>query len=362
MAVHRLADRRFFPARERAAVFGLILTGELVGAGVGFFISGEISSLVGWRWAFYFWGMPSLALVWVMWRYLEEPARGGQSCLLPDEDDAGGASRPQLDEGSGNEEGAGSRSVRRAVQRAEVPPRPGLVLHEDPTGWSWWRTMRYLLRIPSYGLLIAASTCVYFFFAGVRSFSMIYFTGHYHLSRDVVSALVFFLGGGAVAGLTIGARASRRLLRRGVINARIIVPAIALFVSVPLLGVGFWTDRVWLGLILLTTGSAAMASAMAPIDAARLDIVHPLMWGRGEAGRMAVRSLFEGGAPLVFGAVSMSLGGGDNGLMWTFLLTLIPLCLAGVFVIPGGRSYPRDVATVAASVDATKTAAPRRPR
>ena len=134
----------------------------------------------------------------------------------------------------------------------------------------------------------------------------------------------------------------------------LIVPAVALFVSVPLLGIGFWTTGVWLGLVLMMLGAAAMAAALSPIDAARLDIVHPRLWGRGEAGRMAVRSVFEGGAPLLFGAVSGWLGGGDSGLTWTFLLTLLPLCLAGGFVIPGRRTYPRDVATAAASVDATK--------
>ncbi|HVC30687.1 MAG TPA: hypothetical protein VND24_05830 [Steroidobacteraceae bacterium] len=39
-------------------------------------------------------------------------------------------------------------------------------------------------------------------------------------------------------------------------------------------------------------------------DTARLDVVHPRMWGRAEAGRMALRSAFEGGAPLLFGAMS----------------------------------------------------------
>ena len=68
---------------------------------------------------------------------------------------------------------------------------------------------------------------------------------------------------------------------------------------------------------------------------------------------MALRSLFEGGAPLLFGAVSLWLGGGDAGLMWTFLIMLIPMAGAGFFVLPGRRSYPRDVATAAASVEAT---------
>ena len=68
---------------------------------------------------------------------------------------------------------------------------------------------------------------------------------------------------------------------------------------------------------------------------------------------MALRSAFEGGAPLLFGAMSGWLGGGGQGLMWTFLLMLFPMLLAGCVVVPGLRTYPRDVATAAASAEAT---------
>lgn len=36
----------FFPARERAGIYGLILAGELLGTGAGFFVSGEVSALI----------------------------------------------------------------------------------------------------------------------------------------------------------------------------------------------------------------------------------------------------------------------------------------------------------------------------
>jgi hypothetical protein len=54
------------------------------------------------------------------------------------------------------------------------------------------------------------------------------------------------------------------------------------------------------------------------------------------------------------------LGGGDAGLMWTFLIMLIPTASAGFFVLPVRRAYPRDVATAAASVKATANAPPPR--
>lgn len=342
----------FFPARERASIFGLIVSGELIGAGLGFFISGEVSSLLGWHWSFFAMAVPSLALVWVIWRCLPEPARGEQSWLRPGERNPAAASRRR-----GKRDAAELSEVHEEMLEAEVQPRRGLVLHEDPTRWGWLRTMRYLLRLPSYRLLIIASTLAYFFFSGSRAFAMIYFAKHYGLSRSIVSALVFVFGAGAIAGLSLGGRLSEWLMDRGDLNARITVPAVALFVSVPLLAGGIWTTSAWLGVSLMTAGSVAMAAALAPIDAARLDIVHPRMWGRAEAGRMALRSGFEGGAPLLFGAVSVWLGGGGQALMWTFLVMLIPMAAAGFFVWPGRRAYPRDVATAAASVKAISEAA-----
>ncbi|MBW4051683.1 MAG: hypothetical protein HIU85_09495 [Proteobacteria bacterium] len=133
------------------------------------------------------------------------------------------------------------------------------------------------------------------------------------------------------------------------------VSAVAVAASVPILGFAIWTTSTLLGIGLLTIGAGVMSAAIAPIDAARLDIVHPRMWGRAEAGRMALRSTFEGGAPLLFGAMSGWLGGGQNGLMWTFLIMLIPMLLASFLGVSARKTYLRDVATAAASNRANKS-------
>lgn len=340
----------FFPARERASAYGLILAGELIGMGVGFFVAGEVSSVLSWRWSFIALAVPSAVLVWAIWRWLPEPKRGGQSWLRPGERD------PEAAAGEGRAPGHDRRdavtSMQQAVLDSEVKPRQELVLHTDPGPMRWLAVMRYLLQLPSYRLLIVASALAYYFFSGTRAFAMIYFTQHYGLGRASVSALVFVLGAAAIAGVVAGGRISERLLDRGRFNARIVVPAAALFASVPFLAGGIWTRTVWLGILLTACGAGALAAAIAPIDAARLDIVHPRLWGRGEAGRMAVRAGFEGSAPLLFGAMSGWLGGDGTGLMWTFLIMLAPMLIAGSLVILGRRSYPRDVATAAASVEA----------
>ena len=275
----------FFPARERASIFGLILSGELIGAGFGFVVAGEVSTLLDWRWGFFAMALPSLLLVWVIWRYLPEPDRGTQHWLQLGEEDPEAASGPHRGTASKearHDTGAASgalTAMHKKVLARHVGPRPELVLREDPTRWGLLRTLGCLLHVPSYRLLIIASMLAYFYFSGMRGFAMIYFTGHYHLSRWLVIMLVIVVGAGAIVGLVAGGRISGLLLNCGRINARIVVPVFALFLSIPLLGLGIWTTNVWIGLAALTVGAGSLAAALAPIDAARLDIVHPRMWG-----------------------------------------------------------------------------------
>jgi MFS family permease len=348
----------FFPARDRASIYGLIIGGELVGMGGGFFVSGEASTLLDWHWSFYVMALPAIALVWVIWRFLPEPERGGQRWISEGEKDPQAASAAAAEPKGRQQKApaeAKSASPHDSVRRQHVPPREALVLREDPTRWSLWRVMSYLLRLPTYGLLIAASALAYYFLSGARAFAMIYITQHYGITRGVVSSLVIVVGIGAIGGTIAGGRISEWLLRRGKADARIVVAAAALALSVPILGFAIWTSNAFLGIALLTLGAGVMSAAIAPIDAARLDIVHPRMWGRGEAGRMALRSTFEGGAPLLFGALSEWLGGGQSGLMWTFLIMLVPMLVASLLGIWARKTYLRDVATAAASSRACKS-------
>jgi MFS family permease len=190
---------------------------------------------------------------------------------------------------------------------------------------------------------------------------MIYFTAHFGLKSGVVSALIIVPGLGALAGMIGGGRVSERLLERGRLDARVVLPAVALIVSVPFLGLGLLTTSAWLGVLLLTIGILIVSAAVAPIDAARLDIVVPQLWGRAEAGRMALRSAFEGSAPPLFGALSVWLGGKNptQGLEWTFLLMLAPMIAASLFAFPARKTYPRDVATAAASTTRDRSKDPR---
>ena len=353
----------YFPAASRARIYGLIVGGDLVGSAVGFLAAGEIASLASWRAAFWWLVLPSLAMAWLVWR-LPEPARGGLS---------------QPGEGSGGKDTAGQAAAAEqgtlaghVVAGTGAQPQPGLVLRHDPVDASIWWAVRYVLRVRTNVVIIVASALGYFYFAGLRSFAVVFATGHYGLTQPTATALVAMIGMCALAGVYAGGRLADRLLRRGYARARVLIPAVCLLALPPVLAPAVASTSVAVALPLLVMGAFLLGAPNPPLDAARLDIMHPRLWGRAEAVRTVLRLLGEAAAPAIFGFVSQYVfgspavaaggagpagpvqpAGNAAGLELTYLVFLIPLLIAGLLALAALRTYPRDVATAAASIRAT---------
>lgn len=359
----------FFPMKDRARMYGFILAGELVGTGAGFVISGLAASVIGWRAAFWWLVFPSLGVAYIVWR-LAEPARGGQSRLEEGETEIHGEDEvgdEPADE-TFSEEDAIGRGSDRANAEGRARPYPEQVLTEDPAGKSLWWAVKYVLRVRTDVVIIVASALGYFYFAGLRTFAISFAQGHYGITKGEASSFVIIVGAGALAGVYGGGRITDRLRDRGVLAARIVVPCVVLF-TVPLfLAPAFWLTELWAAIPLLTIGAALLGAANPPQDAARLDVIHPHLWGRSEGVRTALRGFLEAAAPVTFGWVSDNLFGGkyafggtgsqagQTAMGYTFMLFLIVLVLAGAVVLVALRTYPRDVATAAQSFRNTSSA------
>jgi hypothetical protein len=109
------------------------------------------------------------------------------------------------------------------------------------------------------------------------------------------------------------------------------------------------TTSVAVALVPALLGSAALSAPNAPLDAARLDIMPAGLWGRAESVRTVLRASAVAAAPLLFGWLADRLGGGADGVRWTFLIMLVPLACSGLVLLRAGRSYPRDTATAMAA-------------
>jgi len=228
----------FRPA-DRARILGLILSGEVIGAGVDLVVAGDIGATLSWRYAFVLLGLASAALAVAVGRLLPEPVR------------------PDSDTGQ----------------------------HPE----SLWRAVSYLLRIPTVRLLIVASSVGYFFFAGLRTFAVVFVERDFHVSQTVLSGLV------PVVGAANPALDAARLD---------IVPG------------ALWGRAESLRTVLRLTGEAA-----APVTFGFIaDEFH------GAGGRTSA-----------------------TGLRDAFLIMTIPLLANGLLVWLARRTYPADVAAARGS-------------
>ena len=345
----------YFPARERGRVYSYILAGEVGGAAAGFIISSSIAGLVSWRVAFLVLAAPGLFVARSLWRTVPEPARGGQSWL--DRDDQAGEVNP-------------TGLAHEAVKRRGVDPEPRLLLREHPDQMGLLPAIRYTLRIATNRDLIIGSALGYFYLSGLQTFAVLFVRGHYHSRQTIAELVLALLVLGAVAGTLVGGRVTDGLLRRGALGARVQVPAICYVGATVLLVPGLIASNLLPAIWFDIAGAALLSGANPGLDAARLDIMPAGLWGRAESARTLLRSLAQAAAPLAFGGVSDLIAGiapaqvpvgthigvispsEARGLEFAFLITLVSLLVAALFLFRARKTYARDVATAAASQQA----------
>jgi predicted MFS family arabinose efflux permease len=332
----------FFPAAERGRIYGYILTGELLGAGAGFAITGDIAAL-SWRAAFIILALPAFVLAWLIFR-LPEPVRGGQGALAA-EPDARQRQRPRP--ASATPPPAPDPQL--LAREMGIEPDPELVRRAHAK-MTLWQAVRYVLAVRTNVALIISSACGYYFMSGVQTFGNEFVSGQYRVGQVVANLLLLVVGAGAVLGVLVAGPLSDALLRRGHLSARLTVAMVAAAATVLLFIPALITHSAFAALPYVVIAAAALTAQNPPIDAARLDIMPPQMWGRAEGVRTFLRTAAQALAPVLFGVVSDGIfGGGTNGLKWTFVVMLAPLAASAVFLYGARRLYPADVATAGAA-------------
>jgi MFS family permease len=392
----------YFPSSERGRIYGFVLTGELVGAGIGFAITGDIASL-SWRLAFVFLAIPTFVLARLLLR-LPEPVRGGRSPLMPDEPpdtvappppgdpyerglylpdpygpnpplpDPYAPSRAPFDQDGANPVIADhdatesfAHAHRREAPDSDDPDHIGPqttdaqrlardrgVEHDAERAEALGgrlgliKTIRLLLSIKTNTVLIIASAFGYFYLSGVETFAVEFAKDQYGVNQALANLLLLILGAGAIIGVLVSGPLSDRLLRRGRLNARIGTTAIMATIATVFFIPALITRNVTTALPYLTVAAFGLAAQNPPIDAARLDIVPAQLWGRAEGLRSALRTAAQSLAPLCFGGLSDLAGGHRSGLQLAFLVMLLPLGANAFLLFRAMRTYPSDVATAAA--------------
>lgn len=133
----------YFPGQERGRIYGYVLSGQMIGTGVGFIACGELAEL-WWRLGFWVLLLPSIPLAWYLHK-LPEPERGGNG--LP----AQGRKKDNPNQ---------ERLMDRKVREAGIQPRRSLVLDENPGEKSIWWAIKFVLSIPTNTVLIIGTALI----------------------------------------------------------------------------------------------------------------------------------------------------------------------------------------------------------
>ena len=354
-----------FSSGERGRVYSYVLTGELLGAGVGFTITGDVAAL-SWRAAFLILAVPALVVAWMVFA-LPEPRRGGHGSLSPDgATGPGGAAATGVTSeaatGVTSEAATGVTDAQQLALDRHVAPDLRLARTAKPS-MRFGAAVRYVLRVRTNLALVVSGACGYYFLAGVQTFGVEFVRDQYGTGQVLANFLLLVVGAGAVLGVVAAGPLGDWLLRRGVLRGRIMVAAVSASLAVALLVPALVTHSAFTALPYIVVAAAALSAQNPPIDAARLDIMPAWLWGRAEGVRTFLRTGAQALAPLLFGAVSdYVFGGGHTGLRWTFVVMLVPLAASAVILYRAAGSYPADVATAAvAQLQEEVVTGPRRP-
>ncbi len=343
----------YFQPQRRGRIYGYILAGELVGIGFGYVVSGELA-LLSWRVGFLGLALPAFGVAWLVYR-LPEPARGGADWLEPGQERIGERRKAGPTKGDQNNDVLDTRGlIHDLIREAHIEPRPYLVDDQNPARQSLLGAAWYILRIPTNVVLVIASALGYYFFAGMQTFGVVFAHGWFGLAHSAAIGLVLLFGTGGLVGALVGGRLSDHLLARRHLSARITVTTLAYLGTAVFLLLFFATHRLLVAVPALLLAGLSLGAVNPPLDAARLDIMHPYLWGRAEAVRVALRQVGEALGPVLFGYVTEHVfRGGPVGLQRTFLVMLVPLFISGGIAFLAFRTYPRDVATAYAYAQRT---------
>ncbi len=292
-----LAD--IYPPDRRATAIGVTLIGTGVGVMLGSVFGGLLAQHFGWRTAFVVVGLPGVIVAALMWLTVAEPMRGASE---------GG-------------------------------------LKEDPDSETVWRTLRYLMGVPTVVLIALAKTCVQI---GSQA-SLIWFpTFLIRVHGFTVGQTGLYYGVAIAAATTlaavIGGPIADRLAGRSVVwYLRFCV--LSMLLSGPISAALAFTPSAHLAVLFVFLYGFTSSLNTTPSMAAALAIVRPRM-----------RGVMTAGVNFIFNVVGATAGGliigwlndqlaprfGDEAIRYSLLLMPAAIALAAIFYIAGCFTIVRD--------------------
>ncbi len=300
----------FFSKSLRGRVLSFWSIGTLLGAAIGVSFGGKVADTLGWRWAFYFVGIPGLIAALLAWR-IREPARGAF-----DQDEASSAHE---------EMGHGKLDK------------------------NFWQTARKLFSIPTFWVLLGALVFSFFTIGGTSFWLTTYLTRAFSLSlteAGSLSGIVLVVSGlvGTVLGGWLADLAQRRF-----VEGRLFVSMIGFLVGAPLVLLALLIHTLTLFVAVFLVAGITLNFCTGPLNAVIQDVIAPNM--RATAVGMALllaHLLGDASAPTIIGLIS------DRSSLSIALITTAPtfLFLAGLVCLIGLKTVRRDMERMEAQLNA----------
>jgi len=317
-ALPLIAD--WWPAAQRAGKVSVFQAGAGVGAFVGLILSGPLVDAYGWRAAFWMW-VPIGLVGAVLISSRREPQRGVQDAAFRD-------TLAEL-------EGDTLRS-----HEADARLHPVAVAR----GWDLWRQVFALRSWKRAAFGIGVSQI---FLTGIAVWGLSYFKRTFDLTSTGASALAPVIGIGTFAGLVGGGFIADRLLRRGVLRARVHVSVWGYLAGAGVFAAAFTTTNLWLAAPLLFVGATLTALPAGPQFAMLLDVTPVALREQASGISNVVMAVAFLGAPIVGGLSTLF----HDDLRLALLCTT-PLYVVGALLIAlCFRSYGDDLAMVVAEAE-----------
>ena len=291
-----------FKPQHRGRALGLYVSAVPIGTMLAGWLGGSLAESIGWRSTFIALGLLGIGLSLLFVLLFREPARGSQDAASLD-------------------------------SQAKVP--------------GFMTTVRHLLSMRSCRHLFAAFAIVGFVGAAINNWTPAFFMRSHSLSLATMAATVgtVFGIGGAIGMIGGGTLADHFAARDS--SAYLKVPAISLFVALPLYGATYLVTNAWFAVVLLIIPVITAAVILPPA----LALLQKLVLGGMRAVAVSVFLLVlhvagMGLGPLVVGQLSDLFQPyfGQNALRYA-ILCVVPFNLMAVALLwRGARYVPADLA------------------
>lgn len=286
----------FFSKAKRGRIFSYWSAGTLIGAAIGFTFGGLIADAFGWRYAFFFVGIPGLISAFLAWRMLE-PKRGAFD----------------------NDEESTDEIPAEAVHG-------GL-------GKDFWGTVKKLRTIPTYWVLVGALVFSFFTIGGTSFWLPSYLVDTFGLKvgqAGIISGAVLVCSGliGTVVGGWLADFAQRRRP-----EGRLFVATLGFLLGGPLVLIALFIHALPLFIAVFIIAAVSLNFCTGPLNAVIQDVISPEMRATALGLSLLLAHLLgDAAAPSVIGAIAnnLSLGTALTLTAPTFLFVAGLVCLLGL--------------------------------